>query len=621
MKNGLLTIALICSSLIAVCQNITVYDNFDDYGKVNWIFLDSNMGGTFDPNFANPDQNGLNTSENVAKFTKPATVNATAFFFMEKPFDLSQKSDFSMLVFGQANTVIIMKLQHNDLNYRAGDTEVVKSYTIQKADTWEKAVFDFSESSSRTDLDKVVIEIQADVSEEKTFYFDELTGPEYLGTARLTYACTAFDGSELRLKCNKFMADPNSYSGFEIRVNETVREISTIAVVDTFAKFLVLKPEAPFEQDDNITVSYTENHVLSKSGWPLKHFDNIPVANATGKDTILVWSDEFAGEQLDTTTWTRLEGEFWFNDELQAYTKSEKNSYVEDGKLKITAIEEKYGSKDYTSARIVSRYHGDFRYGRLEASIKMPEGQGIWPAFWMMPTEDTYGSWPSSGEIDIMEFLGHDLKTNHGAVHYGDGQGSLHEQQHGAKYDSKKLRNEDFHTYAIEWEPGEFRWYFDDAHFHTAKASKTKYHWPFYHDFHFILNVAVGGRWPGNPDETTMFPQTLEVDYVRVYKYRKSDQNTGIFNDMPDSGQKEVKIFPNPVVAGRSFCVQKPAFKEAQIYLYSLQGKMVLRKSLGKDRQITIPDDIATGLYLIRIHSGNIFYTSKISIQDSMNLK
>lgn len=612
MKKVTLTILLACFSLIALSQNTTVYDNFDEYGKVNWIFSDSNMGGIFDTECSNPDKDGLNTSEVVAKFTKPSSINATAFFFMEKPFDLSQNSEFSMLVYGPAHTKINIKLQHNDLNYEAARTEVVKSYTIQNADTWEKAVFDFSESSSRTDLDKLVIEIETDIETEKTFYFDELTGPLYLDTARITYACTAFDGTELKLKSNKFMAAPGSSQDFEIMVNEAVRNISEIAVVDTFAKFLVLTPESPFNQGDNITVSYTGNHVYSKSGWPLKGFEMMPVANATGKDTILVWSDEFDGEKLDTTVWTRLEGEYWFNNELQAYTKSESNSYVEDGKLKITAREEKYGSRDYTSARIVSRYHGDFRFGRLEASIKMPEGQGIWPAFWMMPTEDTFGGWPSSGEIDIMEFLGHELKTNHGAVHYGDGQGSLHEQQHGAKYDSKQLRNEDFHTYAIEWEPGEFRWYFNNEHFHTAKASKTKYHWPFYHDFHFILNVAVGGRWPGNPDETTVFPQTLEVDYVRVYKYTKNITSS---NKTHIAQVNTIKIYPNPLEKGQLLHINPVPEKKFTLRIYGTDGSIKYKKAFESEFPSTIASQLPPGIYFLSIIQSEKTYTTKLIIE------
>lgn len=236
----------------------------------------------------------------------------------------------------------------------------------------------------------------------------------------------------------------------------------------------------------------------------------------------LVWSDEFSGSSLDLSKWDPQIGDgcdinlcSWGNNELEYY-KAE-NATVSNGTLKITAKEERVRSKKYTSARIRTKNLGDWTYGRFEASIKLPFGQGIWPAFWMLPTDEVYGFWPQSGEIDIMELVGHEPATAHGTIHYG--LPSPNNQFQGGSYKLHSgIFNDAFHEFAIEWEPGEIRWYIDGYHYLTkTTANVAPYTWPFDQDFHFLLNVAVGGNWPGSPDNSTVFPQVMEVDYVRVY--------------------------------------------------------------------------------------------------------
>lgn len=235
----------------------------------------------------------------------------------------------------------------------------------------------------------------------------------------------------------------------------------------------------------------------------------------------LIWSDEFTGNSLDATKWTPQIGDGcpnlcgWGNSELQYY-RSE-NAVVANGTLRITAKEETFDGRDYTSARIRTINKGDWTYGRFEASIKLPEGQGLWPAFWMLPTESAYGSWPQSGEIDIMEYLGQETDIAFGTLHYGP---PWPNNKHtGAEY---RLHSggfdDDFHEFAIEWDQTAIKWYIDDYLFSTKTAADlAPEHWPFDKDFYFILNLAVGGNLPGSPDGTTNFPQTMEVDYVRVY--------------------------------------------------------------------------------------------------------
>ncbi|MTI29350.1 glycoside hydrolase family 16 protein, partial [Xanthovirga aplysinae] len=237
---------------------------------------------------------------------------------------------------------------------------------------------------------------------------------------------------------------------------------------------------------------------------------------------VLVWSDEFDGTTLDQTKWSYLLGDGtsfglpsgWGNNELQYYTNQ--NATVNAGTLKITAKEESMGGKNYTSTRLESKNKGDWTYGKFEARMRLPIGQGIWPAFWMLPTDNVYGGWPQSGEIDIMEYLGHQPNVVHGTVHYGLPWPDNSHYGNPYRIITSDF-NQDFHIFGIEWEPEEIRWYVDGIHYSTVNPTTIGENWPFDQNFHLLLNLAVGGDWPGNPDASTVFPQTLEVDYVRVY--------------------------------------------------------------------------------------------------------
>lgn len=234
---------------------------------------------------------------------------------------------------------------------------------------------------------------------------------------------------------------------------------------------------------------------------------------------LLVWADEFDGTSLDTDKWSYQTGAGgWGNNELQYYTDRADNVTVNTGFLEIIALEESYMGADYTSGRIRTIGNGDWTYGRFEARLKTPFGRGIWPAFWMMPTDNFYGTWPASGEMDIMELLGHQTDIAYGTCHYGV---SNDHQQLGSNFTlSSGEFSEDFHTFALEWTANALKWYIDDnLYFSISDLDVAPYEWVFDQDFHFILNVAVGGNWPGNPNGATTFPQALEVDYVRVYQH------------------------------------------------------------------------------------------------------
>lgn len=266
----------------------------------------------------------------------------------------------------------------------------------------------------------------------------------------------------------------------------------------------------------------------------------------------LVWSDEFTGDSIDRTKWdfdlgngffsydanTWIGG--WGNGELQCYTKEPENASVKDGMLHIRAIKESYQGCGYTSARLKSRKRDgstlfNKRYGRFEIRAKLPTGQGVWPALWMLPQDEVYGTWASSGEIDILEARGQEPNKILGTLHYGSRWPA--NRHSGKDYLFPRSGSiADFHIYALEWEPGAMRWYVDgqlyqtqSSWWSTSKVSEGKgvvpvneaemnpWPAPFDRPFYLVMNVAVGGQFLGNPSPTTAFPVEMLVDYVRVY--------------------------------------------------------------------------------------------------------
>jgi len=274
-----------------------------------------------------------------------------------------------------------------------------------------------------------------------------------------------------------------------------------------------------------------------------------PVEPALGSGWQLEWSDEFDGDAIDLSKWN-FETNCWGggNNELQCYTDRPENAFVRDGALVIHAQQETFSGPaeplewgtnpgdrtlDYTSARLTTKNKGDWTYGRIEVRAKIPGGQGVWPAIWMMPTDSVYGSWAASGEIDIMEAVNLGTTSTdrtYGTLHYGGI--APRNQQSGTNMLHATDPTADFHTYAIEWAEGEIRWYVDNRHF----ATQTSDGWyaeplsgttgqpvplvngqPFDRNFHLLLNVAIGGNWPGSPDASTQLPVEMDVDFVRVW--------------------------------------------------------------------------------------------------------
>lgn len=237
----------------------------------------------------------------------------------------------------------------------------------------------------------------------------------------------------------------------------------------------------------------------------------------------LVWADEFEqpdGSAPNPQNWVHATGgSGWGNAELQYYTNDIENAYIEDNMLVIKALQQEYMGRSYTSARLHTLSLAKFTYGRIEARARLPNTQGIWPAIWLLPT---VGSSPVNGEIDIMEMIGSEPFRAYGTLHYGNpygNQGGWYDLPGGETFD------QDFHVFAIEWEAEEIRWYVDgQMYFKTSEwytsQPNAPYPAPFNKPFFLLLNVAVGGNWPGRPDDTSVFPQTMLVDYVRYYQFK-----------------------------------------------------------------------------------------------------
>jgi beta-glucanase (GH16 family) len=256
-----------------------------------------------------------------------------------------------------------------------------------------------------------------------------------------------------------------------------------------------------------------------------------PVVTQPAPTWTLAWSDDFdgpAGAPVDATKWvTETGGQGWGNNELEYYTAAPENASLDGaGHLVMTARAEPstttrqcwYGTCRYTSARLKTKGLFESTYGRFEARIRIPRGQGLWPAFWMLGSDIDTAGWPTSGEIDIMENIGREPDIVHGTLH---GPGYSGANGIGGPFVlASGSFADDFHVFAVEWTPNQVRWLVDEREYYKVTPTNLPggARWVFDHPFFLLLNVAVGGGWPGNPDASTIFPQQMVVDYVRAYR-------------------------------------------------------------------------------------------------------
>ncbi|MGW8314325.1 MAG: family 16 glycosylhydrolase [Bacteroidales bacterium] len=339
-------------------------------------------------------------------------------------------------------------------------------------------------------------------------------------------------------------------------------------------------------------------------------------AALTAQEWELVWADEFDGSQLDTSRWSTMTGDGtayglpsgWGNNELQYYRAE--NVEVTGGNLVITAKRQSYGGKGYTSGRIRTLGKGDWTYARIEFRARMPLGQGLWAAIWMLPSEEVYGGWAASGEIDIVENLGHEPLIVYGTLHYG-GQWP-NNRSSGTSYTTNSASfAQQFHDFALEWEEGEMRWYVDGNLYQTQSggwySTAAPFPAPFNREFHLLVNLAVGGNWPGDPEASTQFPQELTLDYIRVYQR----ETTGLQQPVPDREQGSTlgQNFPNPFSASTTLTYRVTSPEWVSLELYDALGRRIRTveegtRAPGTYRVRLEGTELPKGLYVVKLRTG-----------------
>ncbi len=301
----------------------------------------------------------------------------------------------------------------------------------------------------------------------------------------------------------------------------------------------------------------------------------------------LMWSDEFSGNTLNSDNWNFDIGTGnwgWGNNELQYYTNSYQNLFLANGMLHIMAKQQSFGTSNYTSARINSSNKFNFTYGRLEARIKLPMGQGLWPAFWLLGQNINEVSWPACGEIDVMEHVNNNDYIN----------GTLHWNQNGHQYNGStaSFDPDAFHQYMIEWDETKIQWFIDGISFKTMNITSNNmsaFHQPFF----VILNLAVGGLWPGSPDNTTVFPTEMLVDYVRYYQPE-------IVNVLDNVEQKKTQVF----VDGEMLCIKSSKSDFERIVITNSIGQVVNEIKFSNNFQMNTTS-LSSGIYFVRIDDKN----------------
>lgn len=329
----------------------------------------------------------------------------------------------------------------------------------------------------------------------------------------------------------------------------------------------------------------------------------------------LVWSDEFDGNIINDSNWTHeIGGNGWGNNELQYYTDRDTNSHINNGYLVIQALEENYSAWNYTSARLKSQSKRFFKYGKVLARIKLPYGKGLWPAFWMLGESFPVVGWPDCGEIDIVELVGGPGGDNkvYGTAHWENENGQ-HAQYGGSYTLTSGIFADNFHLFSIIWDEQKIRWYVDNQLYHEIDITPSSLS-EFHEDFFIILNVAVGGNWPGLPDSTTVFPQKMEIDYIRVYEDGPSSVEEG--SNVPIEFNL-YQNYPNPFNPSTTISFSIPNNEFVSLKVYDMLGNKVaslINENLmkGTHRIGFSPSDLASGIYYYRLQAGNLVDTKRM---------
>lgn len=343
------------------------------------------------------------------------------------------------------------------------------------------------------------------------------------GTSTFSFRVKIDKTSEEEISFSYETRDGTAKAGEDFTAANGTGTIAVGATSTTIEVSIIGDEDYEADEDFEFLVSNPINATIDDNvaSGTIRNDDSFEPTDDTGYSTpnsytgyTLVWSDEFDGASVNMNDWTFETGaNGWGNNELQNYTNGG-NVYQSLGKLVIEARQE--SGNAYTSTRMITQGKQSFKYGRVDIRAKLPQGQGLWPALWMLGDNFSTTGWPSCGEIDIMELVGHQPNRTYGTVHWADGS-SNHAEFGGNTSLSSGVFADEYHVFSIIWNSQSIRWYLDDTLFHTIDITGATLS-EFHEKFFFIFNVAVGGNWPGDPDGTATFPQRMIVDYVRVFQ-------------------------------------------------------------------------------------------------------
>ncbi len=344
------------------------------------------------------------------------------------------------------------------------------------------------------------------------------------------------------------------------------------------------------------------------------------LAQAFPQNYKLVWSDEFNDTTLDLSKWSYEIGNNngWGNSESEYYTNRPQNCFIQNGILNIVANKENYNGYNYTSARIKTQGNFSFAYGKIEARIKLPYGNGIWPAFWLLGDNITSVGWPACGESDIMEMIGGSGTGNtgsnlsdskvYGTLHWKNSNGT--HASYGTSYvlNSGKFAD-NFHNFGMIWTPQKIQIYVDGTIYYSIDITPSGLS-AFQKKFFIILNLAVGGNWPGYPNSSTVFPQTMQVDYVRVYQDTTGTTNTEDGDRNAPQGFLLQQNYPNPFNPSTTINYSLPKKSLVSINVFDVLGNKIKtlihsEKPAGKYSVSFNADNIPSGIYFYSFHAGD----------------
>ena len=336
------------------------------------------------------------------------------------------------------------------------------------------------------------------------------------GTATMAFAISLSEATSVDITVEYATSDGTATAGQDYEATNGTVTIAAGRTEATIDVTILSDEEGEEDEEFEVIISNVTNADINRNTGlgVIQNDDAVIRKGYTTPDAYagmtLVWRDEFDGTSLNTLDWNYETGDHgWGNNELQNYVAGTNNAKVANGAL---TIEAKQMGSTYSSARLTTQGKKSFKYGRVDIRASLPQGQGLWPALWMLGENFSTVGWPNCGEIDIMELVGHEPAKTHGTVHW---EHNGHASFGGSTSLSTGVFADEFHVFTITWDEQSIRWYLDDVEFNVINITGIP---EFHEDFFFIFNVAVGGNWPGNPDATTRFPQTMVVDYVRMFQ-------------------------------------------------------------------------------------------------------